>query len=206
MVAEIQVGGEPTGVAIDDQFAWVTRSADKSLVRISVDDNTIVGDPLPTGEMPKTVSSDGNGGVWVMEGGANTVSHIVLSHEPQPNIEESVESWFSSWLSTTLITTMGMATVGSPLFLMVGLLTLSMALAILFRLEVHYDDNIPIRWMVTLLLLLSISLVGLVLDRWVAIVTTISCMIAFVVVFRLTSRIEAKPEMKNLDQEVGIMI
>lgn len=205
-VAEIQVGGEPTGVAVDDQFAWVTRSTEKSLVRISVDDNTIVGDPLPTGELPKTVSSDGSGGVWIMEEGENKVSHIVLAHEAQPIMQESAVSWFNSWLATTLITTSGMVIFGTPLFLLAGLLTLALALTVLFRLEIRYGDNIPFWWKLALLLLFALLLAGFVLDISIAISTTVSCMIAFVVVIRLTSRIEPKPKIDQIDQEVGVMI
>ena len=153
--AIVKVEGEPTGIAVDDRYVWVARSANNDVVRIGLDDNDVVGDPLPTGELPKTLVSDGRGGVWVMEEGANTVSHVMPAASVRTTVEEPQESWFASWLPTTLRTYAVMATYGTPIYLVAGVLSLSLALVVNFNREKRTSTRFPFLWTIMIFILLS---------------------------------------------------
>ena len=170
----------------DGRYAWVARSGADDVVRISLADHTLVGDPLPTGDLPKTVVSDGHGGVWVMEEGARNVSHIVPTQMAPNTPEESPEDWFTSWSSVTLRTTALMATYGSPLFLFAGLLGLSAALAVRFYFEARSDNGISTLGTILSIAFLGRPLLGAIWDISIALATTMAVIIAYTMVARLT--------------------
>lgn len=184
--AIVKVEGEPTGIAVDGRYAWVARSANNDVVRIGLDDNDVVGDPLPTGELPKNLVSDGRGGVWVMEEGANKVSHFTPAASVRTSVEEPLESWFASWLPTTLRTSAVMATYGTPFYLVAGQLSLSLALLIHFNREKRTDIGFPFLWTTAILVLLALPLLGIFWDKAIAVSATLAAIIAYIMVIRLT--------------------
>jgi streptogramin lyase len=198
-VADFNVGGEPTDVVADGRYAWVARSAADDVVRISLADNILVGDPLPTGDLPKTIVSDMRGGIWVMEEGARNVSHIVPTSIAPTAPEESLEEWLVSWPSVTLRTTALMATFGSPLYLLAGMLGLSAALAIRFYLEARSDNAVPTLWTIASAAFLGLPLLGAFRDVAIALAATSAALIAYMMVARLSN-----PALTGLEGLTGV--
>ena len=71
----IEVGENPTGIAVGGKVVWVVESGGPSVSRISTDTNFVEGDPIGVGNGPAGVAV-GEGDVWVTNRFDGTISRI----------------------------------------------------------------------------------------------------------------------------------
>jgi DNA-binding beta-propeller fold protein YncE len=75
VVATIDVGGRPLGVAVGPGSVWVTDQESNTLTPLDPDFDRVAGPPIPVGSEPAGVKS-GEGFVWVANSGDGTVSRV----------------------------------------------------------------------------------------------------------------------------------
>ena len=71
----IQVGENPTGIAVGFDAVWVVNSGGQSVSRISPDTNEVVGEPIEVGNGPTDIAA-GEDAVWVTNRFDGTISRI----------------------------------------------------------------------------------------------------------------------------------
>jgi streptogramin lyase len=72
----IEVGDRPFDVAVSGDNVWVSNNGDDTLTRIDATTGKVVGLPVKVGDGPKSLASDGDGGVWVADLASQDVRHV----------------------------------------------------------------------------------------------------------------------------------
>jgi serine/threonine-protein kinase len=75
VIARIQAGDGPDGIAVDGNTVWVSNSRDGTLTRLDTQLNSVVGDPIPVGTNPDEVEA-ADGVVWVTNTDDDSVSRV----------------------------------------------------------------------------------------------------------------------------------
>ena len=74
LIGQIQVGTQPSGIAVGEGYAWVTNEADDSVSQIDLGTRSVVN-RIIVGNSPTGIAVSG-GSIWVTNSGARTVSRI----------------------------------------------------------------------------------------------------------------------------------
>jgi YVTN family beta-propeller protein len=87
VIQTFHVGADPVAIAVDGQRAWVANALGGTVTEIDATSNSVVGDPIPVGNIPKAIVA-AHGSVWVANSGDDTVQRIDgTSARPDPPVD-----------------------------------------------------------------------------------------------------------------------
>jgi YVTN family beta-propeller protein len=87
VIQTFHVGADPVAIAVDGQRAWVANALGGTVTEIDATTNSVVGDPIPVGNLPKAIAAQ-RGTVWVANSGDDTVQRIdSTSARPDPPVD-----------------------------------------------------------------------------------------------------------------------